>query len=73
MFDSGHILDDQSDVESKEHGNDNQHAEIHQIANDCEIIGVERSFKSAILRKIIQKFHVNLTKMKMTLLNQVGK
>lgn len=48
MFDSGHILNNQSDMESKEHGNDNQHAEIHQIANDCEIIGVERSFKSTI-------------------------
>lgn len=51
MFDGGHILDNQSDVEPEEHGNHDQHTEVHQIADDCEIVRVEGNFESAIKDK----------------------
>lgn len=48
MFDSSHVLVDQGKVESEEHGDHNQHTKIHEVADDSQIIGVERSFKSVI-------------------------
>jgi len=48
VFNSGHVLVDQGKVESEEHGNHDQHTKIHEVADDCQIVWVERSFKSAI-------------------------
>lgn len=55
MFDSSHVLVDQGKVESEEHGDHNQHTKIHEVADDSQIIGVERSFKSVILERRLFK------------------